>query len=577
MRTQVTPALLAIVFSVSAARVADAQPVKGANWLRLDDNYSSVTSSDPRRVGWNLEMAVDAGATLGWGNNYTTLFNSHQIKTLIRIGHSAKPNATERTALAGSSFACSQINTLMNALDSEANGVTNLTGVGGFILGNEANLAGEWNVDGRGYGRVYNCYLARWNGGTRAAISLLAAGPGACHITNCPSYYTAMFAAMGSTVDGFAIHAYGQTSSDVGTGFRGQIDPMNSSTNTAVRNKPVYITEFNAGASPSQPLPVAPTAAYFNGVLTEVANYNSSHGNQIKAIMYFVDSPDSWNRLASTCAPTVTSSSLVWWQTSLCSNATWRGYWRNAQATTTTPGLAASVSLSGIPNFMMPGQITRFTANANNTGTTTWSGGGASSMFRLGTNGANGFMFSAFPQCGGYTNNAADARVYTCSAVGSGATYSYQVDARAPTSAVTSATFQVKMVQDGVQWFGNAPSKAVSMGKAYCGTALTQCILSARTDILPFYQSNGWNTSCAYRDSIVANWCGIDPSACYALKTGTCAAYNNNCRCSGGIHLGGASIDTNGTFCGYQVCGTNSHIFTCQSNNQWADTGRTCK
>jgi hypothetical protein len=65
---------------------------------------------------------------------------------------------------------------------------------------------------------------------------------------------------------------------------------------------------------------------------------------------------------------------------------------------------------------------------------------------------------------------------------------------------------------------------AASCGTGGCGSPCTQCVLGARTDILPFYRQNGWDTGCGNRDAIVANWCGIDPSGCNAVKTGTCAA-----------------------------------------------------
>ncbi len=64
---------------------------------------------------------------------------------------------------------------------------------------------------------------------------------------------------------------------------------------------------------------------------------------------------------------------------------------------------------------------------------------------------------------------------------------------------------------------------------ATCGSTCTQCVLSNRTDILPFYQSNGWDTSCGNHDSIVSNWCSIDPAGCSAVKAGACAS-----SCGGG-------------------------------------------
>ena len=52
--------------------------------------------------------------------------------------------------------------------------------------------------------------------------------------------------------------------------------------------------------------------------------------------------------------------------------------------------------------------------------------------------------------------------------------------------------------------------------------ACTACVLQNRTDILPFYQSSGWDTSCGNRNAIVANWCSIDPAGCANMRTGSC-------------------------------------------------------
>ncbi|HSX60406.1 MAG TPA: hypothetical protein VLF18_09430 [Tahibacter sp.] len=566
--------ILPCLFSATAA----AQAIKGANWLRTDHNYSSVPANDTRRVGWNLEFARDVPAMSSWGFNYNTLNSQHGIKTLFRIGFDAKPTAAEKTLLGAATFTdCNGINGLMNALDAEAGQAGNATAaaVGGYLLGNEVNLAEEWGIGGRAYGRVYKCYMTRWNAGPRAARNLFASGPGGCLSGTCPTFYSEMFDAMGSAIDGFAIHAYGQTDAAFDSDFRWQVNAINAASNTAVRNRPVYITEFNAGARFDQPLPVSPTAAYFNGVLSKVRDFNAANGNQIKAVMYFVDSPSTWVRRTAECHPAVAPQTGGWWRSSLCYSGTWRQYWLDSQPSIVLPPRNASVSYSGIPAFMMPGDIRRFSANVTNTGAETWTGSGSANWFRFGAVGVNGFTFSAFPQCGGYANSVLDARIYTCGNVGNNQSTQYQVDARAPTSG-SSATFHGRMVRDGVEWFGASPQQAVSLGQAYCGTALSQCILNARSDILPFYQGNGWNTACWNRDAIVANWCGIDPAGCNALKSSSCATFNNSCRCSGGTHLGGAAIDSNGTYCGFQHCGTTRRIYTCSAGNIWSDTGRSC-
>lgn len=71
---------------------------------------------------------------------------------------------------------------------------------------------------------------------------------------------------------------------------------------------------------------------------------------------------------------------------------------------------------------------------------------------------------------------------------------------------------------------GCASARAQCAGTcSTCGSTCTQCILQQRTDILPFYQANGWDISCGNRNAIVNNWCtGLDPSACNSLRTGTC-------------------------------------------------------
>ena len=114
------------------------------------------------------------------------------------------------------------------------------------------------------------------------------------------------------------------------------------------------------------------------------------------------------------------------------------------------PTRNASVGYSGIPSFMMPGEIRRFTATVTNTGAETWTGSGSANWFRFGATGANGFIFSAFPGCGGYGNSVLDARVYTCTNVGNNATTTYPLDARAPTSG-SNATFQAA-------WYATASS-----------------------------------------------------------------------------------------------------------------------
>lgn len=67
-------------------------------------------------------------------------------------------------------------------------------------------------------------------------------------------------------------------------------------------------------------------------------------------------------------------------------------------------------------------------------------------------------------------------------------------------------------------------SQAASQ-KVCSGDACSDCILNLRSDILPFYKSNGWKIDCANQVKVVNNWCGptVDPKGCLAIKENQCA------------------------------------------------------
>ncbi|HVE82832.1 MAG TPA: hypothetical protein VND93_08280 [Myxococcales bacterium] len=551
--------------------------VKGAMWLRLDGAYNTYPVGDARRVAWNLDYADNIPFVMWTGqplaSYVSTLNSSYGVKTLMRLGDSAVPSAADKSALEAATFSCSSINGFMSALDGEASQADAALGAAGaFILGNEVNY--EWGLSGKAYGRAYSCYLAHWNGTAKANYALLASGPGACILGGCPAFYDAFFTAVGAgAVDGFAIHAYGQTPSSFQSDFTWQVDRINTSRS----GSPVYITEYNPGASYGNPLPVEPDATYFDGCHSAVATYNSTHGNQIKALLYFVDQPDNvWTRFASQCSPPQAGG---WWPTSLCQSSTRYSAWFNS-GTGTPPPSGDGVSLAWtkqLPPFVMPGQISRVKVTATNTGGTTWSGSGNANWYRLGPNSNNQLTYTAFPQCGGFTNSVTDSRVYTCGTVSPGGTNVYSFDVRAPWN-TTSAKITAKEVHDGVAWFGTAINQTVGVGQSGCGTALTQCILFNRPDILTNYASWGWNTACWNRDSIVNNWCGLDPTGCNGLKAGACAAFNNGTRCTQGLQVDGTPIDANGTFEGFTVCGTNHQQWKCLAASApgWTATGLGC-
>lgn len=229
------------------------------------------------------------------------------------------------------------------------------------------------------------------------------------------------------------------------------------------------------------------------------------------------------------------------------------------------------------PPFVVPGQIFKVKVTATNTGGTTWEGTGAANWYRLGASGGNRFTFTTYPTCGGYTNGVADARVYTCNTVSPGASTTYAWDVRAPWD-TTSAKLGAMEVHDGVAWFGNKVTDVVGVGQAYCGKAVTQCILFQRPDILPFYAANGWDTSCGNRNAIINNWCQIDPTGCNELKTGLCAAFNNSTRCTLGLQVDGTPIDPATTFEGLKVCGRNHKVWQCLATGapSWTATATDC-
>ena len=56
-----------------------------------------------------------------------------------------------------------------------------------------------------------------------------------------------------------------------------------------------------------------------------------------------------------------------------------------------------------------------------------------------------------------------------------------------------------------------------------CTDLCSDCILTQRTDLLPFYKTNGWETTCSAWDDIAKNWCASDPTNCASLKAGACS------------------------------------------------------
>jgi len=392
------------------------------------------------------------------------------------------------------------------------------------------------------------------------------------------AYHQQIITSLGQgNLDGIAIHTYTHggdpalITSDAPMGtypnrhfdFRAYRDYMGSHPAWA-QSLPVYITETDQTDTGDLNNPVGwvnSNSGWVKNAYAEINTWNQNTANQkIRSLVLY-----RWSEADPPFGISSKPNVIQDFKEAVSNDYRW------------TIGNIANVSLAATtPAFFMPGQLASVNVATQNLGSTTWTGGGSTSPYRLGTTSSNSMMFNTFPQCSGYANAVNDARVYTCSNVAPGANYTYSLELRAPTTA-TTAQIGMQMVQDGVQWFGATASKTIHVGTPYCGTAVTQCILDARTDILPFYQQNGWNTSCSNRDNIVNNWCsGLDPNSCNALKTGACSAFNNSTRCSGGSHFDRTAIDPNGTFAGYRNCGGDFRIYECRSTG-WFYTGIVCK
>ncbi len=94
-------------------------------------------------------------------------------------------------------------------------------------------------------------------------------------------------------------------------------------------------------------------------------------------------------------------------------------------------------------------------------------------------------------------------------------------DRRRITTVMLSAITLLLLIMAFVIGIRINENQAPTDTSAATGTQLTECILNRRPDILPFYQSNGWDIS--QRDLIIANWKTIDPDG-YATVSAQCGA-----------------------------------------------------
>jgi hypothetical protein len=110
----------------------------------------------------------------------------------------------------------------------------------------------------------------------------------------------------------------------------------------------------------------------------------------------------------------------------------------------------ASIGAGSVPASLAASATSQVTIPVTNTGTTTWP---AQSAYRLAATSSNGLEFVGY-SCGGYMNNITDGRVYTCTTTAPNQTHNYVFTIRMPAGATGSRTLSLRMVQDGVQFFG---------------------------------------------------------------------------------------------------------------------------
>jgi hypothetical protein len=120
---------------------------------------------------------------------------------------------------------------------------------------------------------------------------------------------------------------------------------------------------------------------------------------------------------------------------------------------------------SSVPAAMSAGATALVRIRVVNNGTTTWS---PAALHRLGaqyTGATNQVTWSGFG-CGGYMNAATDGRAFLCNAVAPGAAQDITFNVTVPPGASGSVRLAVRMVQDGVEWFGNAYSWSIAVSSS---------------------------------------------------------------------------------------------------------------
>ncbi|MCS6915574.1 MAG: hypothetical protein RMK29_00295 [Myxococcales bacterium] len=366
-------------------------------------------------------------------------------------------------------------------------------GVHYWIVGNETNLPREWpgNIDGRPetgepitVARYVDAYLR-----TYAAIKAvrpearIIPAPAGTWAPPWPAqglpegfldYWVRILRAIGPhRLEGLALHAYTHgcdpaliTSEQrmnppyerIHYHFRVYRDYM-AAIPAEMRTKPVLITEANqnveCAAAGHPPRPTWPDvdSGWVRAAYREIDDWNRTAAQKIRALILFrweMASEGEWTYGISE-RPGV----LRDFQQAVAAGYRWRTGGGGGGGGNHAEVLASE---SQVPPSLAPGERREVVVRVRNRGGTTWRAGSA---HRLGASPSNTVPWSGFA-CGGYTNGLTDARVFLCHDVPPGATHDFRF------SLTGSGVLGVRMVQDGVEWFGPEATFRINDGGAAC-------------------------------------------------------------------------------------------------------------
>jgi PKD repeat protein len=122
-------------------------------------------------------------------------------------------------------------------------------------------------------------------------------------------------------------------------------------------------------------------------------------------------------------------------------------------------------SNSSVPASASANSLVAVRVQVANNGGTTWRAGSA---HRLGAGPSNQVRWSGF-SCGGYMNGVQDGRVFLCRDVAPNEIYDFTFQVQLP--AAGPATFALRMVEDGVEWFGESQTWSIVVPSGACATS----------------------------------------------------------------------------------------------------------